>query len=149
MQWKLRNHQRFRLVDCRKFKKLVRHEKIYKRKIEKIVVEPIASKPSYETKKVKVMTVTIAWWKCLHRRKRIKEETKQKAIEIKDWRNWRSKIDTIATWELKKERWMWWLYPEKFKRTRMTNNVPSRVIGSIKIYAKPITQLKFKRDRSE
>jgi len=37
-------------------KKLVRSEKIYKRKIEKMLVEPIVPKSSCEIKKVKVMT---------------------------------------------------------------------------------------------
>jgi len=33
--------------------------------------------------------------------------------------------------------------PDKLKKTRLTNNNPSKVLGSIKIYAKPISQLEF------
>jgi len=47
----------FRLVDCRKLKKLVRYEKIYKIKIGKMLVEPIVS-PLMKLRKLKVMTVT-------------------------------------------------------------------------------------------
>jgi len=135
----------FRLVDCRKLKKLVRYEKIYKRKIERMLVEPIVSKPSCETKKVKSHDSHYKMMRVFIPKKKDKEETEQIAMEI-EWSK-ELKIDDKIQLRprAKKRKASKVALPEKMKRTRLTKNAPSKVLGSIKIYAKPSTELKFKQ----
>jgi len=136
----------FRLVDCRKLKKLVRYEKIYKRKIEKMLVEPIVSKSSYETKKVKSHYGHYKMMRVFLPKETLKEETKQMAMEI-EWSKEQSNIEDKIPLRprARKRKASKVALPEKLKRPRITNDAPSKVLGSIKIYDKPSKQLKFKQ----
>jgi len=78
-------------------------------------------------------------------KKKNKEETEQIAMEI-EWSKELKIEDKIPLWpRAKKRKASKVALPEKLKRTKMTNNAPSKVLGSIKMYAKPITQFKFKQ----
>jgi len=77
-------------------------------------------------------------------KKKNKEETEQIAMEI-EWSKELKIEDKIQFHRAKKRKAIKLALPEKLKRTKMTNNAPSKVLSSIKIYAKPITKLNFKQ----
>jgi len=70
-----------RLVDCKKLKKLVRYEKVYHRKIEKMQIEHPVSTSPVKYKKVKCENSHTKTMR-VYSRKTIKEETKHDIMEI-------------------------------------------------------------------
>jgi len=70
-----------RLVDCIKLKKLVRYEKVYRRKIEKMQIEHSVSASPIKFKKVKCENTHTKTMK-VYTQKTIKEETKHDIMEI-------------------------------------------------------------------